>query len=46
MINSYSHVFIYRYVFEILKWKSYHTDNCFFLNTIIFYIVYIYYMQV
>ena len=41
MINSYGHVFIYRYVFEILKYRQ-----LFFLNTILFYSVFIIYASV
>ena len=46
MIHSYGHVFIYRYVFKILKWKSYHTDNCFFNYNIILHCVFILYASV
>ena len=32
MINSYGHVFIYRYVFEILKWKRLSYRQLFFFK--------------
>ena len=32
MINSYGHVFIYRYVFEIIKWKRLSYRQLFFLK--------------
>ena len=32
MINSYDHVFIYRYVFEIIKWKKLSYRQLFFFK--------------
>ena len=46
MINSYGHVFIYRYVFEILKGKRLSYRQLLFLNTILFYSVFILYASV
>ena len=47
MINSYGHVFIYRYVFEIIKWKKLSYRQLFsFKYNIILHCVFILYASV